>query len=403
MAKGLILGLPLQGHMTPLLALVRDLVSRGDDLVVYSTPPFAADIEQTGAQFRRYRPGRLDDLTQLPDRTEAISMLLMGIVGEVLDADLPEMRAARPDYIVTDSVAPWGHWVAQVLGVPIATSVTTFAVNRHVLAFAAAHGVRPKSVGLLVSKLKHVSNALILRRRLSRLHQVRGLGVFRTVFGRSDLNIVYTSRAFQPRSETFDRSFHFVGPPAGARTEPAAGFSWPGGMQPMVYVSLGTLFNADVTFYRHCVAAFRDEPVQVIMSIGSRVSPSDLGAAPANVVVASYVPQLEVLRRASAFVTHGGMNSVSESLMMGVPMVAVPQMGEQDLVSRRVEQLSAGLYLAKAEVSPDRLRLSVRRLLTEERFRQAAAGLGETLLAAGGTAEAATRVQAFAMAATREP
>ena len=43
------------------------------------------------------------------------------------------------------------------------------------------------------------------------------------------------------------------------------------------------------------------------------------------------------LQRAAAFVTHGGMNSVSESLRMGVPMVTVPQMGEQEIVSRRVE------------------------------------------------------------------
>jgi len=225
--------------------------------------------------------------------------------------------------------------------------------------------------------------------------------VFRTVCGRSDLNIVYTSRAFQPRSETFDRSFHFVGPPVGSRTEPPAEFCWPGGMRPIVYVSLGTLFNADAGFYRHCFEAFSGEPLQVIMSVGSRVSPGDLGAPPANVTVASFVPQLEVLQRASAFVTHGGMNSVSESLRMSVPMVTVPQMGEQEIVSRRVEQLRAGLYLAKDEVSPDRLRLSVRRLLKEERFRKVAAGLGETLLAAGGIAEAATLVKAFAAVVAR--
>jgi UDP:flavonoid glycosyltransferase YjiC (YdhE family) len=82
-----------------------------------------------------------------------------------------------------------------------------------------------------------------------------------------------------------------------------------------------------------------------------------------------------------------------------VPMVTVPQIGEQEIVSRRVEQLGAGLYLAKAEVSPARLRLSVRRLLKEERFTRAAGALGETLLAAGGMAEAATLVKAFAASA----
>ena len=131
------------------------------------------------------------------------------------------------------------------------------------------------------------------------------------------------------------------------------------------------------------------------MAVGSRVTPGDLGAPPANVTVASSVPQLQVLQRASAFVTHGGMNSVSESLRMCVPMVTVPQMAEQEIVSRRVEQLGAGLYLAKTEVSPNLLRLGVRQLLEEERFRKAAARVGETLLAAGGIAEAAALVQAF--------
>ena len=83
--------------MTPLLPLIRELVSRGDDLVVYSTASYAAKIEQTGARYRPYRAARLDDLTRLPDKTEEISLLLMSIVGEVLDADLPghARRASR--------------------------------------------------------------------------------------------------------------------------------------------------------------------------------------------------------------------------------------------------------------------------------------------------------------------
>ena len=52
--------------------------------------------------------------------------------------------------------------------------------------------------------------------------------------------------------------------------------------------------------------------------IGSPV-PLDIGRPPPNFIVQPYVPQLEVLRRAAAFVTHGGMNSVSESLGLGVP------------------------------------------------------------------------------------
>ena len=107
------------------------------------------------------------------------------------------------------------------------------------------------------------------------------------------------------------------------------------------------------------------------------------------------MPQLEVLGRASAFVTHGGMNSVSESLYHGVPVVVIPQVGEQAIVGRRVEELGAGLYLAKAEATAEKLRESVRRLLAEERFGRQAAVVGESFQTAGGVARAADAILAF--------
>ena len=102
------------------------------------------------------------------------------------------------------------------------------------------------------------------------------------------------------------------------------------------------------------------------MSIGTAIAEASLGPPPANIVVKPWVSQLEVLRRTSVFVSHGGMNSVSESLHHGVPLVLVPQMGEQEIVARRVEDLGAGLCLAKTEVTADVLRQSVRRVQSDE-------------------------------------
>jgi MGT family glycosyltransferase len=160
-------------------------------------------------------------------------------------------------------------------------------------------------------------------------------------------------------------------------------------------VSLGTLFNTDAAFYRTCFEAFGGEDFQVIMAIGGSVLKESLGTPPANFVVASHVPQLEVLPRVAAFVTHGGMNSVSESLYCGVPVVVIPQMGEQAVVGRRVEQLGAGLYLAKEEVTAERLRASVRQLLSDDRFTRQADLVGASLKGASGVAAAADTIVAF--------
>jgi MGT family glycosyltransferase len=223
------------------------------------------------------------------------------------------------------------------------------------------------------------------------------------VIGRSGLNIVYTSRLFQPLAESFDDSFQFVGPLLTNRSE-AVDFPWQQVRRRIVvYISLGTLFNTDAAFYTHCFEAFQSEDLQVILSVGANVNTESLGAAPANFIVRRHVPQLDVLRRATLFVTHGGMNSVSESLCYGVPVVVVPQMSEQAIVGRRVEEIGAGLYLAKNQLTAETLREAARRLLREEAFRRQAAVVRESFQTAGGVARAADAIRAFTTARFRKP
>jgi MGT family glycosyltransferase len=395
MTKALFLGLPLHGHTNPTLPLVRELVERGGEVVYFSSPAFAAGIQEAGAHYRPYRNRFLADPGQLSERTDRISWLLMRTTGEVLAQELDAFRAERPDYIISDSVAPWGQWVAEVLDLPLVTSITTFAFNRHVLAFAASRGTRPRSARLALSKVRHATKAALLGRRLRREYGVKGTGIMGLLFGGPGLNIVYTSRHFQPCSHSFDDRFVFIGPSIESRTE-TAGFHWDETPQPeVIYVSLGTLFNADPTFYPTCFEAFGNQNVRVIMSIGTATTETSLGPPPANFVVRPWVPQLDVLRRASVFVSHGGMNGVSESLHHGVPLVVVPRMGEQEIAARQVEALGAGVCLAKNEVTVDRLRQSVRRVLDDERFREQARLVRESFDAAGGAARGAEAILDF--------
>lgn len=388
MARALFLSLPLTGHINPSLTVIRELVSRGESVDYFATGAYQAAIERAGARYHCYRNAFLTDLAGLPDRLEALSWLLMRTTGEILEAHLAQFREQRPDYVITDSVAPWGVWVAEILRVPVVTSVVTFAFNRQVLAFAARSGIRPKSLRLFLSKLRHLANALQLRRRLRSRYQVRGPGMANLVMGESALNLVYTSRQFQPCGESFDQRFEFIGPMLSERND-APDFPWDQVRQrPVVYVSLGTLFNADAAFYRSCYQAFESEDFQVILSLGANVSKEDVGPPPSNFLVRPHVPQLDVLQRAAVFVTHGGMNSVCESLFHGVPMVVVPQMSEQAIVGRRVEGVGAGVYLPKERATAESLRESVRQILSESAFRRQAALIGDSFRQAGGATKA---------------
>ena len=266
--KALFIGLPLHGHVNPSLPLVRALVDRGEVVVYCATAPFAEALEQAGARVRIYRTPRLSDLSAMSERPEAMASFLTEAIGEVLEHDLEDLRSERPRLRRRRLGRPVGAMDRQILGVPVITSIPTFAVNRHVLAFAASSGTRPKSARLALSKIRHVTRAVRLGRRLRRRYEVKGTSILGLMYGSSALNIVHTSREFQPCGEMFDERFVFIGPSVELRTGGGDGWQAPH-RHPLVYVSLGTLFNTDAAFYRRCVEAFAGEAVDVAMSIGS--------------------------------------------------------------------------------------------------------------------------------------
>jgi UDP:flavonoid glycosyltransferase YjiC (YdhE family) len=99
--------------------------------------------------------------------------------------------------------------------------------------------------------------------------------------------------------------------------------------RPLVYCSLGTLQYLKREQYRDffrkalIAAALRPER-QWVISIGDLFSVEEFSPAPKNVVIVNRAPQLEILKRASVMISHGGMNSVKESIFFGVPMLIFP-------------------------------------------------------------------------------
>ena len=120
------------------------------------------------------------------------------------------------------------------------------------------------------------------------------------------------------------------------------------GDRPLVYVCFGTSFNKRMQQFTSVIEALADEPVDVLISTGkSTITASDLGPLPANIVVQEFVEAREVLSRASAHITHGGCNSIHESLLAGVPMLCIPQAYDQFPLAGRMSVLGAGRTSAR--------------------------------------------------------
>lgn len=387
MARIVFFCIPAHGHTNPTLEVVRELTTRGHEVLYYSYEPFRKKIEGVGA---RFIPCDAYDAELRLTQEEAVRLgsdlalstrVLVDTTLSLDDMVCAEMERLRPDCIVADSMAVWGKAVARKLGIPFVSSTTTFAFNRH------SAKLMKQSPGQMLGMLLSMPK---ISRDIKRL-QDRGYpvkSVLDLIQNDDDTHtIVYTSPQFQPCSETFSDKYAFVGPSIRPAAEPVEKTR-----EKLVYISMGTVNNELLPLYRNCIAALKEMDCQVILSVGDKVDRAAFGPLPEKIQVFPWVDQIAVLEKADAFLTHCGMNSASEALYYGVPLVMLPKTSEQGAVALRAEQLGAGVRLEKT--TPEAIRRAFHRVLTEAEFRRNAEAIGAGFRSCSGPAGAADKIGA---------
>jgi UDP:flavonoid glycosyltransferase YjiC (YdhE family) len=89
--------------------------------------------------------------------------------------------------------------------------------------------------------------------------------------------------------------------------------------------------------------------------------------------VFEFVPQMELLKRASVFVTHGGANSIMEGLCFGVPMLVTPVDFDQPVNGYYVQKSGAGLSIDADRLTVESCRAALADMIrSESPYRDAA-------------------------------
>ena len=379
--------IPAHGHTNPTLPVVRALCDMGHEVRYYSFEAFRGEIGAAGATFVScdgYDMGGEAATGAEVARDIEVSTRLIVRATLAMDADITrQLEAWRPDVIVGDSVAYWAKLIAMKLGIPFVCSCTTFAFNRY------SSRIMKQGLGDLLRLLWKLPRTKKLMKPLRDAgYPAENLLAIVQNDDHTD-TVVYTSREFQPAAETFSDRYAFVGPVLRAATEAVEKPE-----RPLIYISMGTVINGDDAFLRRCLEAFGDGRYEVIISAGEGADIAALGTPPAHVRVLPRVDQVAVLRAADAFVTHCGMNSVSEALYFGVPLVMRPLTPEEGGVAVRVGELGAGVPLEKDDAAG--LRRAVERVLNDPKYREAAAKIGEGFGRCGGAQAAAEKILAVA-------
>jgi MGT family glycosyltransferase len=343
-----------KGHLNPLVGVVQWLVADGHEVgwLPLPTPMGQADLAQVkGLGVRLLSPPPLPAGTMPPPEEMApiardparvwqvYRTFFMDPVEPLLPGVLDLIDEFRPDIAVADTMAYPGIIACHRAGLPW-VGVCAGLKLLHPPGFSDAYRGD-------MSRLVEPRAELFARYGLNpefRLFECPS----------PDANVVFGTRELVGDLAPPERTW-LVGPsipPRPRGDEPDFPFDRLPAGRPLVYTSFGSVHA------RLDPGSEVDALVTATAMLGATLVISSVAVArradelPGHVLAVSYAPQLALLERADAFVTHGGANSVMEGMYCGVPLLVVPLASDQPMQAGLVRRAGAGLAMEREQLDP---------------------------------------------------
>jgi UDP:flavonoid glycosyltransferase YjiC (YdhE family) len=338
----LVVCIPQAGHLTPVLPLASAFAEQGDEVVVASGPEVADTVTAAGLRFAAAGSGPAQWFPALAQRIRGVPgdglpaarilpYFIPRLFGEIAAADmiddvLDAARALHAHLIVYDSVAFAGPLAAAVLGVRAVRHETGAALARDV-ADLAADALSPlwRTFGLDVREARDETT----------------IAIWPSILQRPD-----------PGALTMR--------PTPLPTAPVRPHR-----PPLIYLTLGTFSNTNLSVFRTVLDGLADEPVDLIVTVGLDNDPDTLRPWPANACVERFIPQSELLPRCSAVVSHGGSGTVLGALAHGLPQLVLPQSADNFINAELIERSGLGQRLLPDDVTAASIARSVAGVLAD--------------------------------------
>ncbi|MDQ7858854.1 MAG: glycosyltransferase [Armatimonadota bacterium] len=343
--------MPERGHFQRVLPLIRGLADRGTPVVVYTATEFQAATERAGGRFAdlfgRFPLGAAD-ATSRP-----VPCRYVTFAAHYAEALIQEMVGLRPSVIVYDTFAVIGFLLGRVLGVPY--------VN-----VCAGHGMTPAVALRSLADDRRVAPSEACWRAVEVLRDRWGIaeaGPFAYFTGVSPYLNVYCEppEFLNPVGAAAFHPIVYFGslfPDARDASRPSPDPAWDGrdGAAVRVYASFGSVVwryfaeeaAAALEAFADAIAALAG--ARALISLGGHGLPAVTRTRleRSNVRVADYVDQWNVLRDATACLTHNGLNSTHEMIYHGVPMISYPFFADQPALAARCQAIGCAVPLVGA-------------------------------------------------------
>jgi len=395
------LSLPVPGHLNPMTALARKLQSRGHDVVFISLADVAPFVEAAGLPFvpcseAAYPAGslgklvrRLSELSGEDALHFTVNSMMKGYTASLFESLPDTLSKAGVDGFVLDQYQPYVELIPMHLRMPfvhVSNALHVDYTGQTPICFV--DWPYQTGVDALARNMEGVRRARILLEPVTAEAQAYAKKVGLSVDWNNPHStlspLAWVTQC--PREFDFGRApdfpqFRYAGPFHDGRGRMDFDFPWQQLTgEPLVYASMGTLQNGLIEIFRSIAqAAIRLKELQFVLAVGGQLDPKQLGAVPANVMVVSHAPQIEVLKRSSLCITHAGLNTALESLASGVPMLAVPITNDQPGVAARIANKKVGVVISPDQASPGTFVAAINQVLDDSTFRDNAQTLQEAI------------------------
>ncbi|HEY1574872.1 MAG TPA: nucleotide disphospho-sugar-binding domain-containing protein [Pseudonocardiaceae bacterium] len=368
--KVLIVTLPLAGHANPAAALAGRLAARGHEVAwagseLMLRPMLGPDavILRTGSRLFREQGG-----TGIASIRSLWTRFIVPYAKFLLPGVERAVRAFEPDVLVVDQHAVAGAIVARRHGLPWATLVCS------AMELTDPYRALPGLTGWT-------------RDQLVGLWTGAGLAAEDFADPRWSPQLVLAQTVRELTGDV--AGVALVGPLIGERAAPPFPFDRLDPYRRHLLVTMGTLADDLTADFHGRVLAGLPDTVQAVV-----VAPREqLPDVPDTVLVAERVPMLDLLPHMDVVLGHGGVNTTSEALANGVPLVLAPIRHDQPEMARQVVAAGAGVRVRFRRATPAQLSAAVTDVLDDPAYRAAARRIGVAMRAAGGADTAAELVE----------
>ncbi len=422
------------GHVHPLLPVMRNLQARGHTVALATSQLYQARIEREGFPFYplgpHYSEERLEEffplIRYLRIHYLRVTYDFLRIFMASISTRIPELRRITQVFQPTVVVAGPLTFAAQLfceqqsLPWAVLSPMTHFmspSLHAPPAGFPRVETVQPAlqlSYRLGLKGAIRAATALMAPWRLALNHYRRQLGLPLHTDPLSphvvapSLLIHTCSREYDYNRHDLPPQVHYVGPSVWDRPIDWQVPSWLANLpqgRPLVYVTLGTVFNTRLSVFQKIIHALGQLDVFGLVVTGPGCPPSLFSAVPSNVRIEAYIPQTalqtEPKTRPHLIISHGGVNTVLSALAYGIPLLCIPLGADQPDNAQRCVDAGAGLRLDRRLLTTARLTRAIHTILSQDSFTRQAQRMQQTLRRHNGPEEAAELI--LRLAETRAP